>query len=76
MSLCPIVVVSKLKNCPVPRAVKRLHNQGVNKVSGYADTDKTTKKLSGNFEGFSQILKEQSGEKRYLGVFTNPIAII
>ena len=29
-----------------------------------------------NFEGFSQSLKEQSGEKRHLGVFTNPIAII
>ena len=29
-----------------------------------------------NFEGFSQILKEQSGEKKYLGVFTHPIAII
>ena len=28
------------------------------------------------FEGFSQILKEQSGDKRYLGVLTNPIEII
>ena len=45
-------------------------------VLDYADTDKTTRTLSENFEGFSQILKEQSGEKRYLGVFTNPIAII
>ena len=35
----------------------------------YADTLK-------KFEGFSQILKEQSDEKRYLGVFTHPIAII
>ena len=31
--------------------------------------------MSENFEGFSQILNEQSGEKRYLGVFTLPIAI-
>ena len=29
-----------------------------------------------NFEGFSQILKEKSGKKGYLGVFTHPIAII
>ena len=29
-----------------------------------------------NFEGFSQILKEQSSEKMYLGVLTNPIAIV
>ena len=45
-------------------------------VNNYADTDKTTWTLSVNFEGFSQILKEQSGEKRYFVVFTNPIAII
>ena len=29
-----------------------------------------------NFDHFSQILKEQSGEKRYMGVFTHSIAII
>ena len=29
-----------------------------------------------NFKGFSQILKEQLVKKRYLGVFTYPIAII
>ena len=29
-----------------------------------------------NFLGFSQILKEQLGEKSYFYVFTNPIAII
>ena len=29
-----------------------------------------------NLEGFSQILKEQSGEKRYLSVFTHTIARI
>ena len=40
------------------------------------DMDKTTQKLLENFEGFSQILKKQSVEKRYLGLFTNPIAII
>ena len=39
-------------------------------------TDKATRTLLENFEGFSQIFKEQSGEKRYLGVFTNPIAIM
>ena len=37
---------------------------------------KTMWTFSENFEGFSQILKEQSGEKRYLGVFTRSIAII
>ena len=30
----------------------------------------------GQLEGFSHILKEQSGEKKYLGVFTYPIAIV
>ena len=38
--------------------------------------DKTTQTLSEDFEGFSQILKEHSGKKRYLDVFTDPIAII
>ena len=43
----------------------------------YADsTEKTTRTLLENFEGFSHILKEHSGEKRYLGVFSNPTAII
>ena len=32
--------------------------------------------LSENFEGFLEILKEQSGKKSYLGAFTHPIAII
>ena len=36
----------------------------------------TTQTLSENFEGLSQILKEQSGEKRLLDVCTNPMAII
>ena len=27
--------------------------------------------LTENFEGFLKVLKELSGEKRYLGVFTN-----
>ena len=45
-------------------------------VIDYADTSMTTWTLFENFEGFSQILKEQSGKKRYLGVFTHPIAII
>ena len=54
---------------------QRLRGHGVGVVNNYANTDKTTRTLLENFEGFSQILKEQSGEKRYLGVFTNPIAI-
>ena len=45
-------------------------------VNDYVDTTKTMQTLSENFKGFSQILKEQSGEKRYLGGFKNPIAII
>ena len=41
-----------------------------------ADTSMTTQTLFINFEGFSHILKEQSGKKRYLGAFTHQIAII
>ena len=48
------------------------HGVGVVK----ADTSMTMWTLFENFEGFSQILKEQSGKKRYLGVFTHPMAII
>ena len=48
----------------------------VDVVSDYADTSMTTQTLFENFEGFSQILKEQSGNKMYLGVFAHPIAII
>ena len=36
----------------------------------------TTWTLFENFEGFSQILQEQSDKKRYLGVFTHQIAKI
>ena len=43
-------------------------------VNDYADTDKTMRTLSENFEGFSQILK--ATEKRYLGIFTKQLAII
>ena len=32
--------------------------------------------LQENFEGFSQIFKEQSAIQRYLDVLTHPIAII
>ena len=39
-------------------------------VLDYADTDKTTRTLSENFEGFSQILKEQSGKKGIWCVYT------
>ena len=39
------------------------------------DTIKTMRTLLDNFEGFSQILKEQSGKKMYLGLVTHPIAI-
>ena len=45
-------------------------------ANNYADTDRTTRTLLENFEDFSQILKEQAGEKRCVGVFTNTIAII
>ena len=55
---------------------QRLCGHGVSVVNDYADTDKTTQTLSENFEGFSQILKEQLGEQMYLGVFTSQIAII
>ena len=40
------------------------------------DMNKTTQTFFENFEGFSQILKEQSGEKSYLCLFANSIAII
>ena len=36
---------------------------GVGIVVDYTDTDKTTLALSENFQGFSKILKEQSGKK-------------
>ena len=42
----------------------------------YADTDKTSRTLLENWEGFQHILKEQSGKKRYFAVFKHPIAII
>ena len=45
-------------------------------MNDYTDMEKTTQTFLENFEGFSQILKEQSEEKRFLGVFTNPIVII
>ena len=52
----------------------------VSVVVDYADMTMTMYVLCGhywkNFEGFSQILQEQSGEKRYSGVFTHPKAII
>ena len=53
-----------------------LRGHGVGVVNDYADTSMTTWTLFENFEGFSKILKEQSGKKRYLGVFTHQIAII
>ena len=53
-----------------------LRRHGVSVVKDYPDTDKTTRTLSENFRGFSLILKEQAGEKRCLGVFTNVIEII
>ena len=48
----------------------------VDVVSDYADTSMTTQTLFENFEGFLQMLKEQSGKKRCLGVLTHPTAII
>ena len=53
-----------------------LRGLGVGVVVDYANMTMTTQTLSENFKGFSQILKEQSGEKRYLGGFKNPITII
>ena len=41
----------------------RQHYDGV--VVDYMDTDKSMQTLSENFEGFSQILKEQPGKKWY-----------
>ena len=42
---------------------QRLRRHGVGVVNDYADTTRTTQTLLENFEGFSHILKEQSGEK-------------
>ena len=42
----------------------------------YADTAMTTRTLLDNLDGFSQILKGHSSEKKFLGVFTYPIALI
>ena len=39
----------------------------VDVVSDYADTSMTTQTLFENFEGFLQILKEQSGKKTIFG---------
>ena len=47
---------------------QRLRGHGVSAVNDYPDTDKTMRTLLKNFKGFSQILKEQCGEKMYLGV--------
>ena len=52
-----------------------LRGLGVGVVVDYANMTMTTQTLSENFKGFSQILKEQSGEKKYADVFTNSIAI-
>ena len=43
----------------------RGHSVGI--VNDYTDTTKTELTLLANFEGFSQILKEQLGEKGVLG---------
>ena len=70
---CVCIVVDYADTCQHSRW---LHKYRVGVVNDYADTDKTTRTLSENFEGFSQILKEQSGKKCYFGAFTHPIAII
>ena len=44
-----------------------LRRHRVHIVNDYADMDKTTQTLYENFEGFWQILKEQSDKKSYLG---------
>ena len=45
-------------------------------VIDYLDTTMISPTLSEDFRGFSQILKEQSSEKKYLGVLKHPITII
>ena len=52
-----------------------LRGLGVGVVVDYTNMTMTTQTLSENFKGFSQILKEQSGKKKYADVFTNSIAI-
>ena len=45
-------------------------------VVDYADTTMTTLTWTAIFGGLSSTLKEQSGEKKYMGVSTYSIAII
>ena len=47
----------------------------VNIVVDFADTTMTTLKITVNFDVFSITLKEESGEIKYLGVFTYLIAL-
>ena len=50
------------------------HSVGI--VNDYPDMYKTTQTLSENFEGFSQILKEQSGKKvTWVHLCIHPIAL-
>ena len=53
-----------------------LCRHGVGVVNNYEDKTITAQTPTANFEDFTQDLKEQSGEKKYLGVFRYPIAII
>ena len=54
---------------------QQLRGKGVGIVNDYKHRQDPADTF-GKLEGFSQILNEQSGEKRLLGVLTNPIAII
>ena len=63
------VFTEKFAKNVCPRWLRR-HSDGV--VNDYADTRKTTQTFSENFEGISQILNEQLGEKKLLGCVYNP----
>ena len=45
-------------------------------VVDYADTDKTTQTLSKTLKASHRFLRNNQEKKRYLGVLSNPIAII
>ena len=54
----------------------RLHYIYVHVVKDYADTTMTTRSSTIHFDVRLLVLKDQSGEIKYFGVFTYPVAII
>ena len=60
--------VKKLKKNVTQNVIWYFQKLYVRVVNDYVDTDKTTLTLLENLKGFSQILKEQSGEKKFLKV--------